>query len=70
MPETTLFKTFMNLLTVKNIPQPLGVEMVKIIIASKSDNEVKEELISIVQNNSMEEMYIKILPLKKKFDVH
>ena len=55
MHNTTLFKTFMNLLTAKNIPQPLGVEMVKIIIASGDKDEVKQELINIFETSETEE---------------
>ena len=55
MQKTTLFKTIMNLLESKNISQQVGVEVVKLIIASKSDNEVKRELIKIIEESETEE---------------
>ena len=55
MQKSTLFKTFIKSLESKNISQPLGVKMVKIIIASKSDDEIKRELIKILEESKSEE---------------
>lgn len=70
MGKTTLFKTLMNLLEMKKISQSLGVDIVKITIASKSESKVKEELIAIVQTSKTEkEIAEKIQPLKKRYKV-
>ena len=62
--------TFMKTMHKKGISQKLGVRMLRIILRSKDDLKVIEQLTQIVQNSKTEkEIAEKIQPLKEKYKV-